>query len=203
MGPPTLGVMLALVSCGWLLSVFFGWLFALIAPDRTIRVGATVSRRTGLSLLFGILALPAFVVAIMLLFITVVGIPIGILLPILYLVMLAFGHAGATAVLGSRLLRRPLGEGSTFGAIVAGSAFVAMFFGAAAVLSGPPGVLRTIALFFGALGALLSFGLSTIGIGAVMVSRLGAEPRDVRLARRGEPAMPAAAPPMPSPSPGA
>lgn len=202
LGVPTLGMLLAMVFFGWLLSVFFGWLFTLIAPERTVRVGATVSRRTGLSLLFGILSMPAFAVAIMLLFITVVGIPVGILMPVLYLIMLAFGHAAATAVLGSRLLRRPLGEGSPLAAIAAGSAFVALFFVAAAVLSGPPGMLRTIALFFGALGVLLSMGLSTIGIGAVMVSKFGAEPRDVSLARRGETVLPPSAPPMPSPSPG-
>jgi hypothetical protein len=201
LGVPTLGMLLGMVLSGWMLSVFFGWLVTLIVPERTIRVGATVSRRTGLSLLFGLLALPAFAVAIMLLFITVVGIPIGILLPILYFVMLVLGHAAATAVLGSRLLRRPLGEGSTLAAIAAGAAFVAMFFVAAAVLSGPPGMLRTIALFSLALGVLLSLGLSTIGIGAVLVSKLGAEPRDIGLARR-EASLPPAAPPMPSPSPG-
>ena len=203
LGVPTLGMLLSMVFCGWLLSVFVGWLFTLIAPERTVRVGATVSRRTGLSLLLGILSMPAFAVAVLLLFITVVGIPVGILLPILYLVMLAFGHAAATAVLGSRLLRRPLGEGSSLAAIAAGSAFVAMFFVAAAVLSGPAGLMRTLALFFVALGVLLSIGLSTIGIGAVMASKFGAEPRDLRLAPGGATAIPPPSPPLPSPSPGA
>lgn len=200
-GVPTLSALLLSILMGWLLSVFMGWLCTLIAPERTVRTGATVARRTGLSLLFGILSLPAFTVAIMLLFITVVGIPVGLLLPILFFVMLCFGHTAATAVLGSRLLRRPLGEGSTLSAIAAGSAFVAMFFVACAVFSVPPGVIRTIALFFGALGVLLSMGLSTIGIGAVMVSKFGAEPRDASLPR--PEAFPPQAPAIPSPSPGA
>lgn len=199
-GVPTLSMLLGIVFCGWLLAVFLGWLITLIAPQRTVRIGATVSRRTGLSMLLGLLALPAFSVAIILMFVTVVGIPVGILLPVLYLVMLALGHAAASAVLGSRLLRRPLTQGSPLAAIAAGSAFVALFFAAAAVLSGPPGVIRTVALFFGALGGLLSLGLSTIGIGAVMVSRFGSDPADVRL---GGPAVsvPPAGPPVPSPSP--
>lgn len=199
-GMPTLAMLLLVIGAGWVLTVFVGWLFSMIAPGRTIRVGATVSRRTGVSLLLGIVSLPALSVAIILLFITVVGIPVGVLLPVLYTVMLGFGHVAATAVLGSRILRRPLGSGSTFLAIATGSAFVAMFFVASALLSGPPGFLRTIAMFFGALGALLSLGLSTIGIGAVMVSKFGAEPRDAASADdRSAPVPPAS--PIPSPSP--
>jgi len=207
-------VLLLTVFAGWLLTLFMGWLLTLIAPERMVRVGATVSRRTGLSLIFGLLALPATAAASMLLLITVVGIPIALLLPLLYLVLLCFGHLAATLVLGARLLRRRIGEGAPLAAVAAGSAFVGLFFAGATLLSGPPGILRTVALFFGALGALLVLGLSTIGIGAVMVSRLGSEPRDLAIAGTGPvPGTPSAGPPLssppapqpvaPSPAPGA
>lgn len=176
-GVPTVPLLLGLVAAAWLMTVVLGAVLALIAPRRIIRIGEAVSQRTGLSLLAGVFTLPALAVAGILLAITVVGIPVAILLPFLYLAAVAFGHTAAVAVLGSRLLRRPLGQGSRVAAIATGAGFVALFFAGAAILSDPPGVARTVALFFGVLGALLACGLATVGTGAVLVSRFGRGPR--------------------------
>src|SRR4029077_20025823 len=114
--------------------------------------------------------------------------------------MIWAGQIAASYVVGCKLLRRRFGEGSAMGPIAAGSLFVALFFVAGAVLASPPGILRTLALFFSALGGLMVFGLSTIGTGAVLVSRFGTEPADVG-AERGShatPVMPAGAMPPPS-----
>lgn len=189
-GVPTVPLLLGLVAAAWLKTVVLGAVLALIAPRRIIRIGEAVSRRTGLSLLAGIFTLPAVAVAGILLAITVVGIPVAILLPFLYLAAVAFGHSAAVAVLGSRLLRRPLGQGPIVAAIAVGAGFVALFFAGAAILSDPPGLVRTVALFFGVLGALLACGLATVGTGAVLVSRFGSGPR-------------AAAPPLPAAAPAA
>ena len=89
------------------------------------------------------------------------------------------GQLAASYVLGSRLLRRPLGEGSPMAAMAAGTLFVAMFFILGTVFSGPEGLIRTFALFFNLLGLLLVVALSVIGIGAVLLSRLGTRPRDL------------------------
>src|SRR5260221_441696 len=82
---------------------------------------ATSSRRTGLSLLLGLVSLPASIVAWLLLLITVVGIPVAILLPIVYGVMIWAGQIAASYVVGCKLLRRRFGEGSAMGPIAAGS----------------------------------------------------------------------------------
>jgi hypothetical protein len=66
-----------------------------------------------------------------------------------------------------------VGEGPFLPPVVAGSLFVALFFTVGAVLAAPPGVVRTIALFFSLLGASLVFGLTTIGSGAALLSRFG------------------------------
>jgi hypothetical protein len=74
-----------------------------------------------------------------------------------------------------------------------GSAFVALFFVAGAALSGPPGIVRTFALFFSLIGVLLVTGLSILGTGALLLSRFGSRPRDAVPAPVG---VPAPAPPM-------
>jgi hypothetical protein len=107
------------------------------------------------------------------LLVTVIGIPVAFLLPVAYAVLAWSGQIAATSVLGSKLLRRRVGEGSFLASVVAGSLLVAAFFVAGVLFSSPPGVIRTVALFFSLFGGLLVFGLTTIGSGAVLLSRFG------------------------------
>lgn len=172
-GVPTLPMLLAAILVGWALTLFVGWLLALVVRDRMVSVARTASRRTTLSFFLGLALLPFVLMAAGLLLITVIGIPVALLLPVLHVMVAWTGQVAATAVIGSKLLRRPLGEGSFIGQVAAGSLFVAVFFIAGAALSVPPGVLRTVALFFSLLGVLLLFGLTTIGSGAVVLSRFG------------------------------
>lgn len=180
-GLPALPMLLASLLIGWLLTVFVGWLLALVFPLRLVRVAATASRRTALSFCLGILALPGFLVTLMLLIITVVGIPIAALLPVLYVIMVWGGQVAASYVLGSKLLRRRLGQGGIMGPILVGTLFVAMFFVVGALLAAPPGFTRSVALFFSLLGGLLVVGLSSIGSGAFLLSRFGTRPTDAVL----------------------
>jgi hypothetical protein len=116
---PAVTVLLFTVAIGWILSVFVGWLMALLFPERVTRVAATASRRTIGSFLLGVLSVPLFVVLLCLLFITVIGIPLAILLPIFYALLVAAGQVVGTYVLGCKLMRRPLGEGGLMGPIIA------------------------------------------------------------------------------------
>lgn len=178
-GVPTLPVLLLGVLAGLLLSLFMGWLLHLIFPERMLRVAVTVSRRTAVSFLLGIVSLPLMLFTVMLLFITVIGIPIAFLLPVFYALLVWGGQLAATTVLGSKILRRGLGHGGAMMPLLAGALFVALFFAVGAVLASPPGFVRTVALFFGLLGVLLLVALSTIGAGAFLLSRLGGSPADV------------------------
>jgi hypothetical protein len=186
-GLPTLPVLLLGVFAGWALSLFMGWLLGMIFPDRMLRVAAIASRRTTASFFLGILSLPLMLFAIMLLLITVIGIPIALLLPLFYTLMVWGGQLAASCVLGSRILRRRLGQGGMMMPLVAGTLFVALFFVVGAALATPPGFPRTAALFFCLLGVLLTAALSTIGVGAVLLSRLGTQPRDVEFEREPSP----------------
>ena len=193
LGLPALPVVLATLALGWLVTLFFGWVLAAIFPERLVRVARTASRRTAVSLALGIVSGPLAVVAAVLLLVTVVGAPIAVLMPFLYIGLAFAGYLIASYVLGSKLMRRRLGEGGSFAPIAWGTLLVTSFGLIGALLWGGEGPVRTIALFFHLAGMLLGVGLMTIGIGASLLSRFGAP-------ERGEsPAGPAAHPSAPAP----
>lgn len=203
-GMPALPFLLTIIGAFWVTTLFAGWLFAVLFPGRFVRAAATASRRTGLSLLIGLVSGPAMLVAVVLLFVTVIGIPIGLVLPLVYLVLKVAGYAIASYLLGCKLLRRPVGEGGIAGPMAAGVTFVTSFFFLAAIFVATTGLSRAGALFFCLLGGLVAFGLTVIGIGAVLLSRFGREPSGMRYGVAEQAAMPAAppgppSPPMPSP----
>lgn len=190
-GLPGLPVMLGLLALGWLVTLFFAWIFAMLFPERLARVAVTSSRRTLLSLLLGLLAFLCMPVISILLIVTVIGLPIGIMLPFAYVALTYAGQIAGSYVLGSKLIRRPLGAPGPMPAIVAGNLLVGGFFVIGVVLWGSPGVMRTIAVFFHLVGLLVITGLSFIGSGAFLLSRLGTRPVSID---EGEPSMSGGAP---------
>jgi hypothetical protein len=188
-GFPGQPLVLAGIIVVWLISLFFGWIAAALFPARLKRVALMSSRRTAASLGLGILSGPLVLMATLLLMVTVIGIPIGLLLPLAYVAVVYAGQIAATYVLGCKLTRRPLGQGGIAGPLMAGSMLVASVFGFGAILWDTPGVVRTAAVFFLLVGVLLLIGLSTIGTGAFLLSRAGTRPR----APEG---------PLPAPAPG-
>ncbi len=179
LGLPGLPVILATIMLGWLVSLFFGWVAAALFPVRLARVAVTSSRRTAASLGLGILSGPMLLIAMLLLLVTVLGIPIAVFLPFLYIGVVYMGQIAAMYVLGCKLTRRRLGEGNFTAPLIAGSLLVTSIFGFSAILWQTPGVVRTVALFFLLVASLLSFGLAAIGTGAFMLSRAGSLPKDV------------------------
>ncbi len=193
-GLPALPAMLLVGGILWMMSLVGGAIVALVMPGRLVRITATASRRMGGSLLLGLAAIPLLVTTAVLLAVTVIGIPVAILLPVAFGFVAWIGQYAGLYGLGLKLLRRRLGEGSVFAAIAMGTVFVGAFFAAGALLAGPPGLPRTLALFLVAVGILISLALQVIGLGAVLLSRFGTRPADVF------PAPEPAAPPL-SPAP--
>jgi hypothetical protein len=197
-GVPALPLTLSAIAGGWITALFTGWIFALAFPGRLVRVAATASRHTGASFLLGLVSLPGFVAAMVLLIVTVVGIPLAFLLPFAYVLLIYGGQLAATYVLGCKLIRRQLGTPGLVWPMMAGSLLVAMFFAVGAVLFVAHGVSRPLGLFSGLLGLLLVLGLAAIGTGAFLLSRLGNEPKDLAWDSHGH--APVAAPvPIPPP----
>jgi cytoskeletal protein CcmA (bactofilin family) len=202
-GFPGLPVMLGCIVVGWLTSLLVGWIFALLFPQRLVRVAATASRRTAASFFLGLISFPGSLLAVVLLAVTVIGLPLAFLLPLAFGIMVYAGQLAATYVLGCKLVRRPLASGSgLLLPMVAGLSFVGAFFVIGAVLGTSDGVIRVASLFFVLLGTLLVFGLSCIGAGAFLMSRFGREPRDLVWPAGTAPSAPASFPGSPSPAAG-
>jgi hypothetical protein len=186
-GMPTLAALLTIVVLGWFATLFLGWLLSLLLPERMLRIGGTASRHSAGSFFLGLLSAPLFVIALVLLFITVVGIPFALLLPFVYLLAIWAGQIAGSYVLGCKILRRRPGEGGLMGPILVGTLLVALFFVLGAAFAVAGGLPRTLSLFFTLLGLLLIVGLSIIGTGALILSRVGSRPAQAA------PAVPAAA----------
>jgi hypothetical protein len=175
-GLPALPALLGTVFALWLATLLFGWLLAALTRDRMARAAETAARHTAGSFVLGVLSMPLLVLAMTLLFVTLVGIPVALLLLVLYPVIVWAGQVVGMYLIGCRLTRRQPGEGGMVGPIAAGALLVAAFFVVAALLAGPPGPTRSLALFLGLLGSLLAVGLASIGTGALLLSRGGGRP---------------------------
>src|SRR6185436_4217212 len=91
LGLPGLPVVLSGITIAWLISLFFGWVAAALFPGRVARVAITSSRRTTASLALGVVSGPLMLVTMLLLMVTVVGIPIAIFLPVVYIAVVYMG----------------------------------------------------------------------------------------------------------------
>jgi hypothetical protein len=174
-GVPTLATLLLGVLFGWVATLILGWLLALVFPERMRRIGATASRHTAGSFFLGLVSAPLFVIAMVLLFVTVIGIPFAVLLPFVYVLSVWAGQIAGCYVLGCKIVGRKPGEGGLMGPIVTGTLLVAGLFVLGAAFAIPEGLSRTFSLFFTLLGVLLIVGLSTIGTGALILSRVGSK----------------------------
>lgn len=177
-GLPARGVILFAIAAGWLVSMFTGWIFALLFPAGMLRVGTVVERRPAASFFLGMLSVPGFFLALILLCITVIGIPLAVLLPMIYMLVGYVGQLVATAVLGARLLRRPLSEGLMTPLLI-GTLFVAGVLGLGAMMLVGGGAAQPVAVFLLLSGCLLVLGLGALGTGGALLSRFGTRPRDV------------------------
>jgi hypothetical protein len=202
LGLPGLPLVLTCIVLAWLVSLFFGWAAAALFPQRLTRVAITSSHRTAASLAIGVVSGPLLLMTMLLLLVTVVGIPIAFFLPLVYVAVAYLGQIAATYVLGCKLTRRPLGDGGIMRPLLAGSLLVASVFGFGAILWETPGMVRTVALFFLMVGVLLVLGLSAIGTGAFILSRAGSRPRDAGAAAPDRGHAPSATPGSPAPSAG-
>jgi hypothetical protein len=177
-GSPHWAPWLAAVAGGISLVLFLilGAMVALLFPERLGRVAATVSRRTFLSLVVGVLSIPLLPIVFLLLCITVIGIPVALLLLFLYPVAAFVGYVASCALLGARFLGRPVTQPPIWTAALLGLAFVGFFFLASAGFGTAPGhlgVLHVVSWVLLGVGAVIGSVSVLLGLGALFLSRIG------------------------------
>ncbi|KAB1188765.1 MULTISPECIES: hypothetical protein [Haloferax] len=131
-------------------TLIIGALLIALAPDFTEKVIDTIEDEPIPSFLWGLGIFVAFIVAIILLVITLIGIIVAVPLVILMIFVSLFGGALVFIYVGERLLEAANVETSRWGHLVAG-AFVATVLAAIPVI-----------------GGVTNFVVNTVGVGAIV-----------------------------------
>jgi hypothetical protein len=184
---------------GVVLFSLLGALVAALFPERLRRVAKTGSDRTMLSLLVGAASFPLLTVAFALLLLTVIGIPVAMLIVLLYPAAAFVGYVAGCVLLGARLRGQSLDANPLWQSAVLGIVFIGLFYIIGGVLMGlgeaGGGLVRAVGLGIVTVGVLLASVSSLLGMGALFVSKLG-EPQKPHQAG----APPAAGASVPAPS---
>jgi hypothetical protein len=175
---PSLPLMIFFGLVAFLLFVGLAALAGRLFPERLVRMAETISRRTLLSLVLGLLSVPLALMLGLLLLVTVIGIPLALLLPFLFVLAAFLGYTAAAYLLGTKLLGRRLDpQGGLIGPIAAGTAFVTVFYLVAVPLMMFEGAARVVGVGFLMLWVVVGTVCWMLGIGALLLSRLGQEPK--------------------------
>ena len=166
--------------------LLLAWLVVLLARGPLTRVeGRVVSdpwRAALAGLLAWVLFVPLLVLVIVVLAISIVGIPLLVLIPpaliLAFLIALLLGYTGVAMAMG-RWLERRFGWhfGSTFVAILGGMVAIEVWSIVSDVFdvfAGPVPLIAGVTMIF---GLMVRFAAWTVGLGAVILTRFGAGPR--------------------------
>jgi hypothetical protein len=145
---------------GWLWTLGLVGLAALLAaafPAATRRLGGELRENTGLVFLLGFVALVGLPIFAVLLMVTIIGLPLALVVMLLYFLLLLVGYAAIAVVMGDLALNRYQSERAARLGWRVGAAVLAML--VLALLGRIP-----------FLGGLVIFAALLAGIGAIMMS---------------------------------
>lgn len=174
---PSVPLLLLFGLFSLLMFVGLAGLLGRLFPERLVRIADTISRRSMMSLLLGLVSIPLALVIALLLVVTVIGIPLAMLLPFLFILAAFAGYTAAVYLLGSKVLgRRTVPGGGMIAPIAAGTAFVTMFYAIGVPLMALEGTGRVFGFGFLLLWLVIGTVCWMIGLGALLLSRMGQEP---------------------------
>jgi len=171
---PSVPLLLFFGLFAFALFVGLAGLFGRLFPERLVGMARTISRRTFLSLVLGLLSGPLALMLALLLLVTVIGIPLALLLPLLYALAAFVGYVASAYLLGCKLLRLPMdAKGPMFAPIAAGTGFVTLFYLLGVPLIAFEGGFRMFGFTLLALWIVVGKVCWMLGFGALLLSRLG------------------------------
>jgi hypothetical protein len=175
---PTTALLLAVALAGWLATLVLAWLLSLLFPAPMLRIGSSASRHSVGSFFLGLVSVPFLLVVFtfVVMAAAVAGPALAVPLLLLGLLLPWVAQVAGTYVLGCRLLRCRPGESGLMAPVFAGSLLVAAIFLCGVALSVPPGLARSLSLFFATLGTLVVGVLATLGTGGMLLSLMGTRP---------------------------
>lgn len=173
-----------------LLKILF-WLFLVLlayalASKNVVRIKQRIQGAPVKSFVWGILAQILFLPAILILFITVIGIPVALfLLPLMVVAAFVLSYAAMGLLLGEKIdentgipLHTPLGRMITGNVGLHALALMSLaFFWTGGSWQGG-GVAHLTAIVLGSLAVFQTYVVLTVGTGAVLITRFGTRPKD-------------------------
>lgn len=207
----TLTVLIILKVIFWL---FLALLAYALACKNIVRVKRKIAASPIKAFFVGLLVQILFLPVLLILMVTIIGIPVAVfIVPLLVVAGLVLAYAAAGLLLGEKIghntaipLRSPLSQ-TMIGLLILQSlslAWLAVFW-----LSrswGGGGTLRLLAFALGGLSILVGYVVLTVGSGAVVMTRFGTRPKDEVVCDPDAPPEPApnagGATPLPGASPG-
>lgn len=184
-----------------LLTLFLAWASVAIFPDRVRRMVDSAGSSIWLSALVGFAVLIALPLALLLLSVTLIGIPVAVIIalvvfPLASIVAYAVGAGLLGYRFGSRIVSKAPQEISVAQAVVLGVLIVGVVWVIGKLL-GIAVFLWPLAAAVGAAAGLAAIFIYLVGLGSLLLTRFGAEPKPVAV-----PATPTPQGPAPGAPPG-
>jgi hypothetical protein len=153
------------------------WIVAMVVTDRIKVVADTAAKRPLASFGIGLLVLLLTPIAMILLCITIVGIPVAILLPIGLVIIGFLGYTGIAYAFGRKLFGHPV-DGA-IRATVVGVLILEAIPLVGKLICLPGGFLCIIGLPIRIVGLAVIACAIAMGLGAAVLSKLGQQPKKV------------------------
>ncbi|MBU1702357.1 MAG: hypothetical protein KJ970_13085 [Candidatus Eisenbacteria bacterium] len=172
-GPPP-GLRSILIMALFIGAFLFGWLFQAISSRRMENIRITVEQKFFPSLFLGIITIPGSVLLFILLLITIIGIPAAILLPFVMAILTFMGFCAVLWSIGRTLLFSMRKKESGFEMSYALG--LALLFVIVEIVNIWQYVNIPGAAALGFLLVALKLVITSVGMGAVLLSRIGSRP---------------------------
>jgi hypothetical protein len=184
-----------------LLILLLAWAAAAIIPHRVQRMVDYAGSSIWISALVGFAAVIALPLVVILLIVTLIGIPLAIILPLAFAVASIVAYAAGAGLLGyrfgSRLVSKAPGELSLAQAVLLGVLIVGIVRLVGKLLGLTSPILWPLSAALGVAGVLAGLFIYLAGLGSLLITRFGSQPRAAAV-----PAAPAPTPQAPGPQAG-
>jgi hypothetical protein len=186
-----------------LLVVLLVWLTVALFTDRVKVTAQKISESPLASFGMGILIFVLLPVAMVLLCITLIGIPVAILLPLAIAIVSLLGYTAVGLALGSKIVGGPVPNGAPVRAALVGVIILEAIPLFGKLVGLPGGFMSAVSLPIRIIGYTIIVCAVSLGLGAAILTRLGRPPLPVAPAPTAPPAAPAPGTGPAAPPPGA
>ncbi|KPJ59270.1 MAG: hypothetical protein AMJ46_11925 [Latescibacteria bacterium DG_63] len=185
-----------------ILVILLVWLIVALFTERVKVTTRKISESPLASFGMGLLIFVLLPVAMVLLCITLIGIPVAILLPLAVGILGLFGYAAVGLAIGNKIIGGPLPNGAPVKAALIGVLIMEAIPLVGKLIGLPGGFTSVISLPIRIIGYTIIACAVSLGLGAAVLTKLGRPPLPIAPAPSAPPVAPGAGAPPAAPPPG-